>query len=413
MAPSSGEALDPWETDDAEPWLAEDDVEHSGSESEFDYESVTRTEAAEELFMHLVELKVQGKITATQACVLAFWCSRAGAEGDVNRLAFAPGKSSGNYSKHFDLVVGAHDAAEDNFYYLDVPCSSRADCCRTVRKLPAIPPHEAIAEELQNQPELHAKLGLAIADRALPPAYFQNVVVAEAGPAASVFPLGLYMDGVPLTRHDGLLGFWIYNILSGSRKLVAVLRKSEHCNCGCRGWDSIFQVLLFLRWSLTCMKAGVHPGRRHDGAAFDEEDRLSLAGAPLGFHAALIFIKGDLAEYAATMGFPSVMSHANPCFGCTATIATRANLRGLSALGMAGCKTLEGYIAACEACTIRVTVNSIMVAFEPVSVFVLICVAWVAHNVLALASPRVEKLTFCGKIDVLVLRPASIEFTGR
>jgi hypothetical protein len=66
-----------------------------------------------ELFDMLAQLKMQGVLAAKKACVLAYWASRAGASGATANLAYPPGSSStGNYSKHFDRVVGIKEEME-------------------------------------------------------------------------------------------------------------------------------------------------------------------------------------------------------------------------------------------------------------------------------------------------------------
>eukprot|EP00969_Alexandrium_andersonii_P121853 5387748-Alexandrium_andersonii.AAC.1 len=59
---------------------------------------------------------------------------------------------------------------------------------------------------------------------------------------------------------------------SGRRHLCAVLRKSEMCKCGCRGWCSVFSVFLMIRWAFESMGSGIYPSERHDGQPFGEGD---------------------------------------------------------------------------------------------------------------------------------------------
>eukprot|EP00969_Alexandrium_andersonii_P127422 5631904-Alexandrium_andersonii.AAC.1 len=55
----------------------------------------------------LIDLKQSGSLSARQTCVLAFWASKAGACGQVGKLAFPPDKEhTGGYSRHFDSIAG-------------------------------------------------------------------------------------------------------------------------------------------------------------------------------------------------------------------------------------------------------------------------------------------------------------------
>ena len=64
--------------------------------------------------------------------------------------------------------------------------------------------------------------------------------------------------------------------------LVAMLRLSSMCKCGCRGYNSIRPVLRFLRWSLRARAAGVDPVTDWEGKPWDSTSwRHSKGGQPL------------------------------------------------------------------------------------------------------------------------------------
>eukprot|EP00969_Alexandrium_andersonii_P082927 3657644-Alexandrium_andersonii.AAC.1 len=95
---SSGPA--PWEDS------APSRVAAGGEDGEpLSYDNVSREEAGLELYNFIVDLKIRGLITAKSACILAFWSSRAGAEGPVGALARRPDLASGHFSRHFDATV--------------------------------------------------------------------------------------------------------------------------------------------------------------------------------------------------------------------------------------------------------------------------------------------------------------------
>ena len=140
-------------------------------------------------------------------------------------------------------------------------------------------------------------------------------------------------------------------MLTGVRTLVAALRKSELCKCGCKGWDSVYQILLMLAWSFEALAVGKHPQTRHDGSPWGEDvGRSSLSGAELGFKVALVLVKCDLAELSPSFGFPGVTSNIHPCLYCWETAEGWRNLRCLSSLGNGRQKTLEDLTHACERC---------------------------------------------------------------
>ena len=60
--------------------------------------------------------------------------------------------------------------------------------------------------------------------------------------APLVYPLCLYLGGVQYSREETGLAFFVYCLLTGKRHLVFVLRKTELCQCGRRGWCTLWHV---------------------------------------------------------------------------------------------------------------------------------------------------------------------------
>ena len=76
------------------------------SEADFDYNTVTPEQALFEAGNFLIELKLESKLDAVQACTLAWWIWKAGLGGEFQKLAVEPDTQSGKFSDHFDNVVG-------------------------------------------------------------------------------------------------------------------------------------------------------------------------------------------------------------------------------------------------------------------------------------------------------------------
>ena len=107
-------------------------------------------------------------------------------------------------------------------------------------------------------------------------------------------PLAFYVDGVSFTRTDSCVGFFIYNVVTGTRILCATLRKSELCACGCRGWCSVSPVLSMIRWSVLALQQGTWPEEQPNNEPWDPENHvseLSFGGSSFGFQAVLLFLK--------------------------------------------------------------------------------------------------------------------------
>jgi hypothetical protein len=143
---------------------------------------------------------------------------------------------------------------------------------------------------------------------------------------------------------------------------MVVLKKRDLCRCGCRGYCSLYTALSFIEWAVAALVSGLYPATRHDGPWEHGSVGQQFAGQPLGFRAVPVLFKGDWAEFAGTMGFRSWAHHGHPCFRCFATggpVGTIKQSGGLSAVDEPWAKkTMTVYEQACEACEVKVTVNS-------------------------------------------------------
>ena len=191
----------------------------------------------------------------------------------------------------------------------------------------------------------------------LPPVYTEHPVAVASSMQAQ--PLALYMDGVPTTKRDGVLGIWVYFLLSDERHLCCVIKKSRLCKCGCRGWHSLFKIFLWLAWSLLTMATGDQPFGTWDQESFTDAIRLGLVGSQLLFRAALCAIKGDWQEFCSTFGFANWKTANPPCYGCWATVQNYLKDATLAPGSETVWNdfTMADYFEACRMCEIIVHVR--------------------------------------------------------
>lgn len=315
-------------------------------------------QAGEEFADLLVRLRLQGTLSAKQACVLAHWATLAGAVGPATQFAARPSLPTGHYQRRLDAYLGI-DSRDSSFYMLDVPGHDKAQADRTVHHLETRPPHEALAREVEAEPQLLERVAAAAAAGDWAASYARHPVVLAAE-GAPVLPLALYIDGVPFTVQDSFLGFWVYNLLSMRRHLVAVVRKSQLCACGCRKWCSIWVVLEWLRWSFSALATGAHPTRRHDGSPWTPADgaREAAAGTPL-VRGALVLLKGDWSEFCLTLGFPTWGSGAHPCLFCHSDRDSLYKLQDFHPGSFPHALKTDAQVrAACAAAEIRVVLSA-------------------------------------------------------
>lgn len=273
-------------------------------------------QAAEQFAQLLLEKYFESSLSAETVCNMAYFCAKAGMKGMVEQLGMPPGPSGGNYQRHIRKVLGFRPFA--GIYEMDVPGVAKYALGRTSVPLTCIPVHEALQQELEQEPDLPAQLESAIADGKLPPSYLQHPLVTSSDDL--VVPFCLYMDGVAYSQTDSVVAFWAYNMITTRRHLVCLVRKKAVCQCGCRGRDTFWPVLAWLHWSCKALYEGTFPTTRHDGVGWRASDsaRAALAGKPMTKKACLIYLKGDWAEFCARFGFPTWNSNLRPCFCCAA-----------------------------------------------------------------------------------------------
>ena len=159
-----------------------------------------------------------------------------------------------------------------------------------------------------------------VAANELPPTYTDHPLVRQGRDEGfKVLPLALYLDGVSFQRKDSVLGVWVYSLVTRKRHLLSVLRRSEICNCGCKGWCSFEPIFQMIAWSLESMCHGCWPSERHDGSAFPDNDpcgRADRGGQHFGWRAAVVLLKGDWSELHHTLGLPSWSDTISPCPWC-------------------------------------------------------------------------------------------------
>ena len=344
-----------WDTDSPGPshrWEC-DDEEYLAQLSDDEVDPMIA--AAKEFEDGLLELYMLSQISAQHFCTLCFWAHKAGMNGNVASYGLKPGCNSGAYQRHLDRVLGIH-ATKQKVYTVKTVGQPRNDVARGPIEVAMLPIHEVVDEELTATRSAAVQFQEAVDERRFPPAYWSNPVV-KASPTP-VVPLALFLDGVPYSLTDSVVGVWVVNLLTSKRHLLGVVRKAITCKCGCRGWDTWYSILRFLRWSLRACAQGSYPSSGHDGELLSGR-RAALAGAPMKYKAVVVHIRGDWAEFCERFGFPTCASNARPCFLCDANQENMHNSIGLSlASSPWHLNTDEDFEAACNRCEIHVQIDS-------------------------------------------------------
>ena len=348
-------------------WEDEDGIaDASGSDSESEMappDPLKDMDAAANCFLdELLELYLSSTISARSFCVLNFWAARAGIKNEtVGLYSLKPGQSSRNFQGHLDIVLGFRDEMQKH-YQLEVPCTVKGTAQgRGKLVLPVRPIHEVIEERILEHPGTFLQLEEAISSGELPPCYTQHPVVTSASADDRVLAYSIYMDALPYSLVDSALGIWLCNVVSGTRDLLALVRKSMLCSCGCRGRCTMDPIMRWLRWSAKVAASGRHPERRHDRILFSDAEphRLAAAGTPLQFKTAILYCKGDWAEFCERFGYPSCASNLRPCFCCAAAPEDLYNPAGVSRTAPRWHTNTEAdFEYACSQCEVEVQIRS-------------------------------------------------------
>jgi hypothetical protein len=111
----------------------------------------------------------------------------------------------------------------------------------------------------------------------------------------------------------------VTNMASGRRHFLGGLQKSILCRCGCSGYDSIYVLMNFLRWSFDAAQKGMRPFVRWDNSEWPEDSvyrNQDLFPENMQARFLLTEIRADWAEFVGSFGFRSWRAINRPCPFC-------------------------------------------------------------------------------------------------
>ena len=99
---------------------------------------------------------------------------------------------------------------------------------RVLHSVPVRPLLEVFLEELESDSSVTSRFDKLLEQNHVPPCYYEHTVVQQArANDDQAYAYDFYLDGVPTTKRDGVIGFWAYLVGSTKRHLVAAIRKSR------------------------------------------------------------------------------------------------------------------------------------------------------------------------------------------
>jgi hypothetical protein len=278
----------------------------------------TETTAGMEFVRFVLNLFYTSALSAKVFCNLMWLAARAGIS-EAAEYGLKPGSPSGHYFRKVKSVLRWHK--HKKFMVMHVPGQGKHDLERTIQTVHVQPGHEQLIDDYKaNLETCERNLAQLKADNQLPPSYWHHPVVQGAALALLVFPIAIYLDGVPYSLTDSVVGIWLISLIDSRRYLIAVIRKRILCKCGCKGWCTLWHFFAMLHWDLQAGARGQYAAERYDGPWWSGSDdaRMARASQPFGFKLALMYIKGDWMELGVSIGLPTWADSLRPCFCCNA-----------------------------------------------------------------------------------------------
>ena len=283
----------------------------------------------QDLLQYLEELYFGSTLNAKHICTIMYHLERMG-HAEAKAFSLHPLSQSGKFQNKLDKAFN-FNKSDESLYPIELPCRSTRTGERKVSTVAAKPLHESLANEITENPKILDGWRSLITEKEWIASYENHWKVKSCKSAkekASVLPIVLYMDGAQFTKTDSIYVFTGRFGFSRVRHLLWSVRKSNACDCGCKGWCTFSQLFLWIAWTLFCLSNGTYPSQRHDNSDLDSK-RAEYAGQALGFFAIVVDICGDWKEFANGWGFPS-WSAKLPCFICDIKKSDLTNPKAIS-----------------------------------------------------------------------------------
>ena len=184
-------------------------------------ENMSADKAADKFIDGMTLLYMSGQLPAVTFSRLMAWAGLAGISKCKKYGLLS--KYSGNHERHCNRIFGFKHT-DEQAYPLNVLTSNSRTLVRETYEMPVIPPHEPLFSDVDAETSrlLHAHID----EEKLPPCYHNHPVVESAPENVDVYPIAMYIDGLPYSQTDSVVGVWIINIITQKRTLCVTLRKN-------------------------------------------------------------------------------------------------------------------------------------------------------------------------------------------
>ena len=289
----------------------------------------------------------------------------------MSELALDPlvHRSPGYYNAFAKLALG-REFGNSDLTYVCAPMYVKRNACRTNCPIPIMRPTDCVSKHFAGHQDavegdaLATPLVLPATEAPWTPQELDHEVVrnsiANGIHISRVRRVGFFMDDVGFTKNESFHAFYLNDVSTGQLWLIAIVRKAEFCDCGCRGFCTYWAIHDAILSDLEAGAVAIWPRAEYDSSAFPLGSfRANRAGKPMPVAIAVTQLRADLPGYTAPVGLRASSHKNSPCPNCNIKHCDLGNLNSVSLDGGEWDHfTHDQYLAEVTQCTIEIQINT-------------------------------------------------------
>jgi hypothetical protein len=217
--------------DDGDPDWPEGDY----SEAESDNAPPSRESLEQQACDYLIALKREGVLSAKQLCSAMFYFELSGIS-TCKKYALPPSlpkSQSGHYQRKLDSASNSH-LEREKLYPVEVPGHAKHSHKRIVHTVQTLPVQDQGLAAHVEDPRTIARF-VELKSKGVPPVFSSHALIqgpADLPDRGDPLPFVIFIDGLPYSIADSVIGFWFVCLSTGKRFLVGILRNKWYVDVG-------------------------------------------------------------------------------------------------------------------------------------------------------------------------------------
>ena len=202
----------------------------------------TAIQAGQKLRDFLERKLFAGLITAVDLAIQSHYTTLCGGVG-LEDLAVRPDQAEKHAASHIELILGSK-YPKPVLKSIDVPACTKRGCIREEFKVAMRMPTEIISETYNTTTHIEPPGDDPSVLALFPNHPVVRVARAEGLHWSRIVPLVIYTDGVKYSTRDSFVQISITDYRTLKMVPFVIVRKDDMCKCGCRGWCTLFPILV-------------------------------------------------------------------------------------------------------------------------------------------------------------------------